>query len=162
MHTSSKWIARVLCTVIFAPSCLISPDAPPLCALEASSCGACIQLPGCGYCDATDTCLPGTSLGDRANACTSGWQFAECNISSFSGVSGSTMTEDEVPDQPRSEEEKRNTNPDECYNARSCRACRSLSCTYCSDDFCREYPLDVEECYIIEEQWNSKYYCAPF
>jgi len=46
------------------------------------SCATCIQRPGCGWCVTPGTnqgqCVAGTSLGDTAGICRTGWRFSTC------------------------------------------------------------------------------------
>jgi len=45
---------------------------------EASSCGSCSALPGCGWCSATNTCMQGNEQGACGGSCREHWTFGYC------------------------------------------------------------------------------------
>ncbi len=82
--------------------CLIQPtDAD---CTGATTCDACADREGCGWCLGTNTCQPGTSLGPTGAACPM-WRFATC----------------EGPD------------PDNCRALRTCGSCGNAlqTCAWC-------------------------------
>lgn len=82
--------------------CLIQPkDAD---CTGATTCDACSDREGCGWCIGTGSCQPGTSLGPTSGTC-AGWRFATC----------------EGPD------------PDNCRDRDSCDSCGNplQTCAWC-------------------------------
>ena len=111
---SCRWIALALAAApLTLAGCLLEPtDAS--CA-GATTCDGCNDRSGCGWCQSSNTCLPGTSVAPRGAACAD-WRFAEC-----AAPSATAMAND----------------PNGCYQRlRYCDSCtdRLGNCGWCTGD----------------------------
>lgn len=76
MKAMAKLLALVL--GLTAAGCLLQPQDAD-CA-GATTCDACSDRSGCGWCNGTHTCVPGTSYGPTGGSCpAASWLFATCS-----------------------------------------------------------------------------------
>lgn len=75
-------IRKLACMMYFASGlsgCLLPPTEAPDCT-SASGCYECSRREGCGFCEASGRCVPGSSFGpDEASCPLASWRFASCD-----------------------------------------------------------------------------------